>query len=45
MSLGGAEKLQLKILLSSRYWNNLKNFNEIINYLSKENFTLIASAR
>ena len=28
-----------------RYWNNLKNFNEIINYLSKENFTLIASAR
>ena len=28
-----------------KYWNNLKNFNKIINYLSKDNFTLIASAR
>ena len=25
------------------YWNNLNNFREIINYLSKENFTLIVS--
>ena len=25
------------------YWNNLNNFKEIINYLSKDKFTLIAS--
>ena len=28
-----------------RFWNNLENFKEIINYLSKDKFTLIASAR
>ena len=27
------------------YWNNLENFKEIINYLSKDKFSLIASAR
>ena len=26
-----------------KYWNNLNNFKEIINYLLKENFTLLAS--
>ena len=28
-----------------RYWNNLDNFKEIINYLSKDKYTLIASSR
>ena len=28
-----------------RYWNNLENFKEIINYLSKDKYALIASAR
>ena len=28
-----------------KYWNNLKNFKEIINYLSRDNFTLIANAK
>ena len=27
------------------YWNNIENFKEIINYLSKDKYTLIASAR
>ena len=27
------------------YWNNLENFKKIINYLSKDKFSLIASAR
>ena len=27
------------------YWNNLDNFKEILNYLSKDKFTLIASAK
>ena len=27
------------------YWKNIKNFKEIINYLSKDKYTLIASAR
>ena len=28
-----------------RYWNNLENFKEIINYLSKDKYSLIASAK
>ena len=28
-----------------RYWNNLENFKEIINYLSKDKYTLVASAK
>ena len=28
-----------------RYWNNLENFKEIINYLSKDKYTLIATAK
>ena len=28
-----------------KYWNNLENFKEIINHLSKDKFTLIASAK
>ncbi len=28
-----------------KYWNNLENFNEILNYLLKDKFTLIATAR
>ena len=27
------------------YWNNLENFKEIINYLAKDKYTLIASAK
>ena len=27
-----------------RYWNNLENFKEIINYLSKDKYSLIVSA-
>jgi len=30
--------------LHLKYWNNLNNFKEIINYLSRDSFTLIASA-
>ena len=28
-----------------KYWNNLSNFREIINYLSRDKFTLIASTK
>ncbi len=28
-----------------RFWNNFENFKEIINYLSKDKYTLIASAK
>ena len=42
--LWGRKNSTEDLLNHLNYWNNLMNFKEIINYLSKDYYTLIASA-